>query len=56
MTLIKALSCSFPDQNGFCMILEKGAKKRPLWADYGHYMGLNLGLFLRMKAIKGFKI
>jgi hypothetical protein len=30
---------------GFRSFPEKGAKKRPLQADYGHYMGLNLGLF-----------
>ena len=32
-----------------CMIPEKEAEKRLLWADYGHYMGLNLGLFWKIK-------
>ncbi|MFZ1898817.1 hypothetical protein [Methanoregula sp.] len=31
------------------MIPEKEAEKRLLWADYGHYMGLNLGLFWKIK-------
>jgi hypothetical protein len=34
---------------GICMIPEKEAEKRLLWADYGHYMGLNLGLFRQIK-------
>ena len=37
------------DRMGICMIPEKEAEKRLLWADYGHYMGLNLGLFWQIK-------
>jgi len=34
---------------GICMIPEKEAAGRPLWAVYGHYIELNLGLFLQIK-------
>ena len=37
----------------FCMIPEKEAAERPLWADYGHYMGLNFGVFWRMGRYMG---
>jgi len=30
------------------MIPGKEAGKRPLWAVYGHYMGLNFGVFWRI--------
>jgi len=34
---------------GFRSIPEKDALQRPLWPDYGHYMGLNLAVFSQME-------
>jgi len=33
--------------NGHLIDTGKEAEKRPPWPDYGHHMGLNLGLFLQ---------
>jgi hypothetical protein len=38
---------------GICMIPEKEAAGTRLWAINGHYMGLNLGLFSRIKRYFG---
>jgi hypothetical protein len=38
---------------GFCSIPEKEAAGWPLWPDYGHYMGLNFDVFLRIKRYNG---